>query len=114
MYSRAFKFFRALRVSAIGPMGLLFGVVASSRSADQVERVEFRPWMAEQLGEVRQSFAVLQAKGFPAVPDRPVLPLFAKNSLLNGKDGSCWTRERGGNEFRRTGLTWHKVPHYPE
>src|SRR5262249_39004322 len=113
MDSCAFEFFRTLGESNLGSIGLLFNIAALSGSAHQIKRVKFRPRMAEQLGKIRQSLAVLAAKGFSTVPDRPILTLFAKNSLLKGKGGCCWTRERGENEFRHASLTRHKVPHYP-
>jgi hypothetical protein len=56
-----------------------FVLALAADSTRQVKHVEFSSRMAQQMGEIGKPLGVLEAKGFPSVPNGPVLALFPEN-----------------------------------
>ncbi|MGD0119750.1 MAG: hypothetical protein ABSD30_16910 [Candidatus Binatus sp.] len=63
-------------------------VALAGDSARQIEHVEFGRGMPQEVGEVAETLAVLQAEGFSVVADGPVLTLSGEDSFFLRRAGA--------------------------
>ena len=86
-----------------------FVLVALARdSSRQIEHVEFGRRMTDQVGDVTESLAVLQTKGFSVAADGPILAVFAENPTCRRMGTSCPIAETGRGRGTAPSLTWHR------
>jgi hypothetical protein len=86
MDPRLFEILIAVRQVLRRSSGFIIAALACD-SSRQIEHMKFGARMAQEMGEVPESFGVLQAKGFSIVADGPVLALFAENTRVDGGNG---------------------------
>src|SRR5271170_3309035 len=64
-----------------------FVIIALPRdSTGQIEHMKFDRGVTQQMREIPESLGVLEAKGFSAVADGPVLALFVEDPFLRRTD----------------------------